>query len=159
MRKINEQVQELKGKVRKMLMAPSEKSSHKLNLVDVIQCLRLSYHFENKIQEILQQSYKTLHNLDDHDKFAKFIDNKGKFKESLINDARGMLSLYEAAHLRVHGEDILDDRSTCYTATHLEAVASHLSPPLAAEVLLSLNACAKEEPTAFFGISAWGTIY
>jgi hypothetical protein len=74
----------------------------------------------------------------DADKFAKFIDSKGKFKESLINDVRGMLSLYEAAHLRVHGEDILDE-ILVFTTTHLEAVASHLSPPLAAEVSHALK--------------------
>jgi len=74
----------------------------------------------------------------DADKFAKFTDSKGKFKESLINDVRGMLSLYEAAHLRVHGEDILDE-ALVFTATHLEVVASHLSPPLVAEVSHALK--------------------
>jgi (-)-germacrene D synthase len=73
----------------------------------------------------------------DVDKFAKFIDNKGRL-ESLINDARGMLSLYEAAYLRVHGEDILDE-ALVLTATHLEAVASHLSPSLPAKVSHALK--------------------
>ncbi|KAE7997877.1 hypothetical protein FH972_002473 [Carpinus fangiana] len=63
--------------------------------------------------------------------FTKFKNNKGNFKESLINDVQGMLSLYEAAHLRGHGEDILDE-ALVFTAIHLESVASHLSPPLAA---------------------------
>jgi hypothetical protein len=72
------------------------------------------------------------------DKFAKFMDSKGKFKESLMDDARGMLSLYEAAHLRVHGEDILDE-ALVFTATHLEAVASHLSPTLATQVSHALK--------------------
>jgi hypothetical protein len=72
------------------------------------------------------------------DKFAKFMDSKGKFKESLKDDARGMLSLYEATHLRVHGEDILDE-ALVFTTTHLEAVASHLSPTLAAQVSHALK--------------------
>jgi hypothetical protein len=35
-----------------------------------------------------------------------------------------MLSLYEATHLRVHGEAILDE-ALVFTATHLESIASH----------------------------------
>ena len=41
--------------------------------------------------------------------FNKFKDGKGHFKESLKTDVSGMLSLYEATHLGVHGEDILDE--------------------------------------------------
>ncbi|GLT77756.1 hypothetical protein SLA2020_493160 [Shorea laevis] len=161
--KIKQQVEELKEKVRKMLMAPGEKSSQKLNFIDAIQRLGVSYHFENEIQEILQQLHETLHDCDDHeydddlhtvalrfrllrqqgyyiscDMFTKFKDKKGNFKEPLINDAQGMLSLYEAAHMRVHGEDILDE-ALVFTATHLESVSSHLSPPLAAQVRHALK--------------------
>ena len=46
-----------------------------------------------------------------------------------VMDGKGMLSLYEAAYLRVHGEDILDE-ALVFTTTHLELVASHLSPRL-----------------------------
>ncbi|KAI5333423.1 hypothetical protein L3X38_023554 [Prunus dulcis] len=38
------------------------------------------------------------------DIFNKFKDENGSFKESLIADMSGMLSFYEATHLRVHGE-------------------------------------------------------
>jgi ElaB/YqjD/DUF883 family membrane-anchored ribosome-binding protein len=65
---INEQVQELNEKVRKMLITPGEKSSQKLNFIDAIQRLGVSYHFEKEIQEILQQLHKTLHDYDhDHE--------------------------------------------------------------------------------------------
>ncbi|KAL7186039.1 hypothetical protein ACSBR2_027903 [Camellia fascicularis] len=37
----------------------------------------------------------------EQDVFNKFKDDTGKIRESLIRDARGMLGLYEAAHLRV----------------------------------------------------------
>ena len=43
------------------------------------------------------------------DVFNKYKDEKGRFKESLINDACGLLGLYEAAHFRVWEEDILDE--------------------------------------------------
>ncbi|KAM7493649.1 hypothetical protein LguiB_028258 [Lonicera macranthoides] len=60
------------------------------------------------------------------DVFNKFKDSKGKFKESLINDTQGLLSLYESAHLRVHEEDILDEALEFATA-HLEQMLNSLS--------------------------------
>ena len=72
------------------------------------------------------------------DKFSKFKDTNGNFKESLTRDVRGMLSLYEATHLRVHGEDILDE-ALLFITPQLESVASCLSPPLAAEVRHALK--------------------
>lgn len=55
--------------------------------------------------------------------FNKFKDHDGNFKESLTSDARGMLSLYEATHLRVHGEDILEEALT-FTTAHLKSMAA-----------------------------------
>lgn len=66
------------------------------------------------------------------DMFNKFKQiNKGTFKESLLSDVVGLLSLYEATHLRVHGEDVLEEALT-FTRTHLESAAhqGHLSSPL-----------------------------
>lgn len=37
--------------------------------------------------------------------FEKFKDEEGNFKEILTNDARSLLSLYEAAHLRTHNKE------------------------------------------------------
>ena len=72
------------------------------------------------------------------DFFNKFKDNKGNFKESLIKDVRGMLSLYEATHMRVHGEDMLDE-TLKFTTTHLESMVINLSPPFATQVSCALN--------------------
>ena len=44
-----------------------------------------------------------------------------------------MLGLYEAAHLRVHGEDILDE-ALAFTTTHLKSLVEHLEYPLAVKV-------------------------
>nr|QWQ79571.1 TPS13 [Juglans sigillata] len=154
---MRQQIEELKENVRTMLTATVEKPSQKLNLVDAIQRLGVSYHFDNEIQAILQQLQKT-HESDDPeykhdlytvallfrllrqdgyyvscDMFKKFKDSKGNFKGSLCNDVKGILSLYEATHLRVKGEDILDE-ALVFTTTHLESVASQLSRPLAAQV-------------------------
>jgi hypothetical protein len=64
---IQQQHQELKKEVRKMLMDPGEKSTQKFNFIDAIQHLGVSYHFENEIQQILQQLHNTLHSSDDHE--------------------------------------------------------------------------------------------
>ncbi|KAJ0096526.1 hypothetical protein Patl1_27260 [Pistacia atlantica] len=66
------------------------------------------------------------------DVFNKFKDSNGNFKASLVGNIRGVLSLYEATHLRVHGETILDE-ALVFTTTHLEPIATELSTPLAAQ--------------------------
>ena len=74
------------------------------------------------------------------DVFNKFKDSEGKLKKSLIiNDVRGMLSMYEATHLRVHGEDILE-QALAFTATHLyEAMATCANSSLASEISHALK--------------------
>ena len=65
--------------------------------------------------------------------FDKFKDEKGGFKETLIPDVQGMLGLYEASHLKVHGEDILEE-ALAFTTTHLKAMVESLRYPLAEQV-------------------------
>ena len=72
------------------------------------------------------------------DLFNNFKDNEGNFKESLSSDVRGMLSLYEATHFRVHGEDILDE-ALAFTTTHLQSATKHSSNPLAEQVVHALK--------------------
>ena len=49
------------------------------------------------------------------------MDKRGRFNETLITNVQGMLALYEVAHLRVHGEDILEE-ALAFTTTHLKAI-------------------------------------
>lgn len=75
--------------------------------------------------------------------FENFKDDEGKFKESLINDVRGMLSLYEAAYLAIQGEDILDE-AIVFTTTHLRSIVSvsdhsHVKSNLAEQIRHSLQ--------------------
>ncbi|KAG7980231.1 hypothetical protein I3843_05G171300 [Carya illinoinensis] len=156
-----EEVQRLKEKVHNMLMAPVDNISQKLELIDAIQRLGVSYHFESEIDDIIQQ----IHNNDDNtgdshddlytislrfrllrqqgyntpsDVFSKFKDSEGRnFKESIIHDVRGILSLYEASHMRVHGEDILE--ALHFTTTQLESMVSNLNPSVAAQVRRALE--------------------
>ncbi|KAL7189985.1 hypothetical protein ACSBR1_039595 [Camellia fascicularis] len=161
--KMGQQLQQQKEEVRKMLVAANDQLSQKLNFIDAIQCLRVSYHFESEIETALQHIYET--DYDHHDDkakddiytiallfqlfrqqgypiscdvFNKFKDNKGKIRESLIGDVRGMLSLYEAAHLRVRGEDILDE-ALSFTIAHLEYAVPNLSNLVQEQLIHALN--------------------
>ncbi|XP_048439389.1 (-)-germacrene D synthase-like [Pyrus x bretschneideri] len=116
---LEQHVQELKEEVRRMLMTSLENVSQKLNLIDDIQRLDFVGHA---------------------DLFNKFKDGNGNFKGSLVDDVVGLLSLYEATHLRIHGEEILDEALT-FTTTNLESATFRLSPPspLAKAVTHALN--------------------
>ncbi|KAJ8753466.1 hypothetical protein K2173_019865 [Erythroxylum novogranatense] len=113
-----------------MLMNPSDGPSQKLNMIDSVQLLGVAYHFEPKIEGALNEiaanfNYEIEYDLYTAalqfrllrqqgikvscDTFQKFKDSRGNFKECLLKDVRGMLSLYEAAHLGIRGEDILDE--------------------------------------------------
>lgn len=55
---VKKQFQEVKEEVRSMFAA-AEKSSERLRLIDSIQRLGLSYHFEDEINEILEHIQKS----------------------------------------------------------------------------------------------------
>ncbi|KAL6127344.1 hypothetical protein ACLB2K_075385 [Fragaria x ananassa] len=160
--KLEQHVRELKEEVKRILMDPANVSgSQQIDLVNDLQRLGVAYHFENEIDEILKQIH---HNYscgtDDDDLyttalrfrllrqhgyniscdiFNKFKDgNHQAFKKSLQSDVSGLLSLYEATHLRVHGEEILEE-ALAFTTTNLESIKHNLSPPLSNLVSHSLN--------------------
>ncbi|CAK9136867.1 unnamed protein product [Ilex paraguariensis] len=149
--------QQLKEEVKKILGIAVDQQSQQLNLIDAIQRLGVSYHFESEIDSALQHIYDACHDCDDKDDddlyttalrfrllrqqghnvscdvFKRFKNNEGKFKESLITDVQGLLSLYEATHMRVHREDILDE-ALAFTTIHLKSWLPHLSNSLAEQV-------------------------
>ncbi|PRQ22026.1 putative lyase [Rosa chinensis] len=158
--KLEQHVRELKEEVKRMLMDSLKNPSQQLDLVDDIQRLGVSYHFENEIEEILKQihhnySYGSEDDLYTTalcfrllrqqgynvscDMFNKYMEgNDKKFKASLLSDVSGLLSLYEAAHLRIHEEDILEE-ALAFTTTHLESIKHSLNPPLSKQVAHSLT--------------------
>ncbi|PRQ19009.1 putative lyase [Rosa chinensis] len=158
--KLEQHVRELKDQVKRMLMDPVKKPSQQLDLVDNIQRLGVSYHFENEIDGILKQIHHNYSNGSDDDlyttalifrllrqqgysvscdMFNKFREgNDQKFKASLLSDVSGLLSLYEATHLRIRGEDLLEE-ALDFTTTHLESIKHSLSPSLSKQVVHSLN--------------------
>ncbi|KAI9187474.1 hypothetical protein LWI28_028593 [Acer negundo] len=151
----------LKEEVRSMLTSNKDKDFQKLCLIDDVQRLGVAYHFEREIDDALESLYND-YNGDDNslytvalrfrllrqqgyyvpfDVFNKFKDDQaGKFKESLIDDVAGMLCLYEAAHLGIRGEDVLDE-ALDFTTSHLESVVAHdqVSPRLAEQITHALN--------------------
>ncbi|KAJ4700857.1 Sesquiterpene synthase [Melia azedarach] len=162
---IDEEHQELKEEIRRKLMGDINKLSlKKLDFVDAIQRLGLSYHFQNEIDGILEKIINTTdhhrdvdENIDDlyytslqfrllrqrgykisTDVFNKFKDSDGNFKDSLVGDLRGMLSLYEATHLRVHGENILDE-AFAFVTKHFESTATEFNTPFVAQIKHALK--------------------
>ncbi|KAG5255117.1 (-)-germacrene synthase [Salix suchowensis] len=147
----------LKEEVKRELMGNISKPSQTLDFIDAIQRLGISYHFEVEIDEILREMYNSHCDFnngdDDHhhndlyaislkfrllrqqgykiscDVFGKFKNSQGTFSDSLANDTRGILSFYEATHLRVHGEEILEE-ALVFTTSRLEFLATHSSSPL-----------------------------
>ncbi|GAY60880.1 alpha-humulene/(-)-(E)-beta-caryophyllene synthase [Citrus sinensis] len=140
-----EQYDALKQEVRRMITPAVDEISHKLHLIDAVQRLGVAYQFEKEIEDELQKLANDLGSDSDNlytvslrfrllrqqrvkiscDVFEKFKDDEGKFKASMINNVRGMLSLYEAAHLAVHGEVILDE-AIVFTTTHLKSMISRV---------------------------------
>ncbi|KAG5588838.1 hypothetical protein H5410_049272 [Solanum commersonii] len=156
------ELEELKEKVKKMLIEIPNNCTQKLVLIDTIQRLGVAYHFKNEIKTSLQNIFdesKQSKNEDDDDLFIvalrfrlvrqqrhymsadvfkKFTDHDGKFKKNLTKDVRGLLSLYEASHLRIHDEEILEEALT-FTITHLESMVPKLSNSLKAHVSEALS--------------------
>ncbi|KAL9308189.1 Terpenoid synthase 22 [Arabidopsis thaliana] len=141
----------LKPKVRNMLMSSHKTDKERICLIHLLICLGTFHYFEKEIEEILDQDFRKLDRLmadeDDlettaimfevfrlygHqiscDVFDRFKGVDAKFKEHLVSDVRGMLQLYEAAHLST----ILDE-ALSFTRYHLaslagqQATAPHIS--------------------------------
>ncbi|KAM6581836.1 hypothetical protein CsatA_005610 [Cannabis sativa] len=146
-----EKVEELKEVVRREIFGESSISSsayydawkNQLKIIDVVERLGLSYHFETEIENMIEQIYNKTNNFDllkdedlhdvslwvrllrqhgfrvSSDIFKKFKDEDGNFKKCLVSDTLGLLSLYEASHLSCVGENILDE-ALAFTTTQLK---------------------------------------
>ncbi|KAL0459216.1 UNVERIFIED_CONTAM: Gamma-cadinene synthase [Sesamum latifolium] len=154
-----EAIEELKQEARSMLMSKESTTAEKLILIDTLERLGVGYHFEQEIEDQLQEIFRFQSQDKDYDLFTtavqfrvlrqhrysiscnvfnKFKGDGGEFKETLISDAKGLLSLYEAANVRIHGEDILEDAVT-FTTHHLKRMVQQLEPRLQCQVKRALE--------------------
>ncbi|GMI68657.1 terpene synthase 02 [Hibiscus trionum] len=147
------QVEELKGTVKMMLNSiEGDQPLDQLEMVDNLLRLGVAYHFEDDIHNILGNIYDNNSNqvkrdnlyatalefrlLREHgyhsspDVFHSFRDKRGNFRQSLCNDIKAMLSLYEASYYCFQGESIMEDAWN-FTSKHLGNVkVDHVDPNL-----------------------------
>ncbi|KAK3200094.1 hypothetical protein Dsin_023509 [Dipteronia sinensis] len=156
------QREDLKNKVKEMLIAPTDDPVVKVIFINSLCRLGVSYHFEDEIDHQLNYilaAEPNITNQMDYDLytvsllfrvfrqhgykiscgvFNGFKKDDGKFKETLTSDAKGILSLYEATHLRLHGEDILQE-ALAFSKAHLKSLAGKSSPHMARQILKSIQ--------------------
>lgn len=154
--KMMERVTELKVEVVGLFEACKD-LVEKMNLVDVLQHLGIDHHFKEQIAAALNNiqgaefNSSSLHEvalrfrlLRQHgfwvsaDEFEKFRQEDGTFTSDLTNDPKGLLSLYNAANLLNHNEEILEE-ALRFARQHLELIQSGLNSPLAEQVGRSLR--------------------
>ncbi|XP_028795948.1 probable terpene synthase 2 [Neltuma alba] len=149
-----------KEKLKKVISSNDQSPSEKLDFIDWVQRLGVSYHFEHEIEEALaniHSIYTSNNNVirqDGRDNLhfvallfrllrqhgypvssGIFKDIKEKRNnESLTeDDVEGMLALYEATQFEVHRESILEE-ALHFTYTYLKSLMNQLSPCLHARV-------------------------
>ncbi|CAN8252209.1 unnamed protein product [Cochlearia groenlandica] len=149
MNAIGRDIETLKPKVREILMMPHhsqsiEASKTRIVFIYLLVSLGLAYLFEEEIEESLEQDFQKVddmmigendlykvsiifwvfrtygHNMSS-DVFKRFQENNGNFKESLVMNVKGMISLYEAAHLWTRTDHILDE-ALSFASNHLESL-------------------------------------
>uniref|UniRef100_A0ACD5UHU2 Uncharacterized protein n=1 Tax=Avena sativa TaxID=4498 RepID=A0ACD5UHU2_AVESA len=141
--------------VRRIVKSTPNELPQMLDLIITLQRLGLDIYYEDEIDEMLRFVYSSDYRGDEDlrlvslrfyllrkhgydvsaDAFLGFKDDEGNFK---VEDTRSILSLYDAAYLRTHGEKVLDEAIT-FTTSHLQGVLRQLSPP-PDEVYLALEA-------------------
>ncbi|KAK7312742.1 hypothetical protein VNO77_36834 [Canavalia gladiata] len=128
--------------VRRMIKDENTDIWAKIELIDNVKRLGLSYQFDKEIRKALDRFLslercngtiicRSLHEtalsfrlLREYgydvtaDTFERFKDENGNFKRNLSKDVKGMLSLYEASFLSYEGEEILDE-AKAFSSFHL----------------------------------------
>ncbi|KAF6167360.1 hypothetical protein GIB67_028907 [Kingdonia uniflora] len=151
--------QKLKENVRVILKETMETLSS-LEMIDNLERLGLGYIFAEEIKQSLDWIYGNIENgwkkenlyattlrfrvLRQHgyqvsqEEFIGLMDDSRYFKESLREDVKGMLSLYEAAHTSSEDESILVEALE-FTRKHLKNLKGKVEPNLAKQVNRSLE--------------------
>ncbi|XP_050230903.1 probable terpene synthase 8 [Mercurialis annua] len=176
------QVEKLKEEVKDMLVQSNNQGVvQNIEFINLLCRLGVSHHFESLIEQHLNLIFTSLtdflaHNdcdlytvalifrvLRQHrqkvpcDVFNKFKGDNGEFKNDIVSDVKGLLSLYEASALSVHGEDILDE-ALDFTKQHLETLSTQVSPHFQNQIrnaLLCPVHCSMERFQALLFISIY----
>ncbi|KAF5186640.1 (-)-alpha-terpineol synthase, partial [Thalictrum thalictroides] len=148
------------GDVRVMLEKPVG-SLAQFELIDALERLGICHLFKEEINTSLNDMYNYKNSFFNNnlygtgiafrifrqhgfqvsqDVFKTYMEKTGRFKESLCQDVKGMLSLYEASHLVVDGEEVLDE-AISFTSKHLRdhLKRANIEPYLNAQVSRSLE--------------------
>nr|XP_018684038.1 PREDICTED: alpha-humulene synthase-like isoform X2 [Musa acuminata subsp. malaccensis] len=154
--RMQERAAELMEQVRSMFKDTTD-ILQTMDLVDSIQLLGLSYHFEKEISQALNRVHDA--DFNDHglydtalrfrllrqqgyhvtpDAFNEFKDEGGSFMSTLGSDVKGLLCLYNAAYLGTQGEIILDE-AISFTKNNLVSALAGLKQPLTKQVSLDLE--------------------
>ncbi|WMV45027.1 hypothetical protein MTR67_038412 [Solanum verrucosum] len=147
---------ELKKEMKKNLMVMVEgliqdQSDAKLELIDNLQRLGVSYHFKDEIMEVLRSVHNQISSTTTGDnslystalKFRlfrqhgfhisqdilnDFKDEQGNFKQSLCEDTKGLLQLYEASFLSTDSEtSTLLESANIFAVSHLKDYMHNLN--------------------------------
>ncbi|KAL6838260.1 hypothetical protein ACP4OV_031932 [Aristida adscensionis] len=167
---MRERADQLKVAVRRMFEEDSMAMSvaDTVSLVDTLQRLGIDNHFHGEIDAVLRRvdcetmEFDSCHGLHvvalrfrllrqhgiwvSADVFEKFRDDTGSFCPSLSSDPRGLLSLYNAAHMATPGEKVLDE-AISFSRHHLESMIGKLKSPMAEQVSRALDIPLPRFPT------------
>ncbi|XP_037418249.1 eudesmanediol synthase-like [Triticum dicoccoides] len=159
---MRERAEQLKGQVRQAFKGSKDAmtGADALTYVDTLERLGIDNHFREEIEEALSLVHveqvetdgsNSLHItalkfrlLRQHglwaseDVFDKFREDQGSFSESVGGDPRGLLSLYNAAHMATPGEVALDD-AISFARGHLEAIKGNVGSPIAEQISRALD--------------------
>ncbi|CAO2042784.1 unnamed protein product [Urochloa humidicola] len=148
---------------RLVLAAATADLAAKLELIDALQRIGVDYRFGKEIDGLLRSVYDAKdrrgcgeddddlyltslrfyllrkHGLNvTSDVFAKFRDEEGNFGAAAGDDAKCLLMLFDAAHLRVRGEEVLDS-AIAFARSRLQSLMEGLEPEVAEEVRYTLE--------------------
>nr|UIB01640.1 (E) - beta-farnesene synthase [Cymbopogon martinii] len=156
---MKERAQSKEEEVRQIILETAASSNlvRKLELVDTLQRIGVDYHYKKEIDDLLCSVYDDKDGGSDNlyitslrfyllrkhgygvssDVFEKFRDEQGNVSS---DDITSLLMLYDAAHLRTHGEEILDNIIT-FNKRHLQSLllVEYLQPEQRDEVQCTLE--------------------
>ncbi|XP_066325789.1 tau-cadinol synthase-like [Miscanthus floridulus] len=157
---MRERVNQLRKEVCGLFEACSDSNAvHQMSLVDTLQHLSIDHLFQEQIDATLRSihgcgGFSSLHEValrfrllrthglwvSPDELISKFRGDDGSFRTEITNDHRGLLSLYNAAHLLTHGEVELEE-AIPFARHHLGLglLTSSLRAPLAGQVTRALK--------------------